>query len=170
MKKRKIHRSNRKPSNWIESWILGTLPFTSATLHLYCSVKCINIWVSSIRMLFLYGRTCIMMYVLLQVRSAKDHTGEETAPIGIGPCGQTPRTIKTDDALGAHTSSSPNNTLETPGINYCGWGGVVNQSISFWTWRQLTLRLLKSLTHFPPNRLPWWGCQDEPNAFISVIL
>ena len=86
--------------------------------------------------------------------SAKDHTGEETAPIGIGPCGQTPRTIKTDDALGAHTSSSPNNTLETPGINYCGWGGVVNQSISFWTWRQLTLRLLKSLTHFPPNPLP----------------
>ena len=52
--------------------------------------------------------------------SAKDHTGEETAPIGIGPCGQTPRTIKTDDALGAHTSSSPNNTLETPGINYRG--------------------------------------------------
>ena len=35
--------------------------------------------------------------------SAKDHTGEETAPIGIGPSGQTPRTIKTDDALGPPT-------------------------------------------------------------------
>ena len=62
--------------------------------------------------------------------SAKNYTGEEIAPIGIGPCGQTPRTIKTDDALGPHTSSSPNNTLETPGINY-RWGGGVGQSVDF---------------------------------------
>ena len=98
MKKRKIHRSNRKPSNWIESWILGTFPFTSATLHLSCSVKCINVWVSSVRMLFLSGRACIMMYVLLQVRSAKDHTGEETTLWGVGPKGWTLKTIWTEGA------------------------------------------------------------------------
>ena len=38
---------------------------------------------------------------LLQVRSAKDHTGEETALRGLGPRGQAPRTIGTEGAQGS---------------------------------------------------------------------
>ena len=34
---------------------------------------------------------------LLHVRSAKDHTGRETAPRGIGFTGQTLKTIRTED-------------------------------------------------------------------------
>ena len=37
----------------------------------------------------------------LQVRSAKDHTGIETAPRGIGFRGQTLKTIRTEGARGS---------------------------------------------------------------------
>ena len=37
----------------------------------------------------------------LQVQSAKEHTGEETALLGVGPRGQTPKTIRTEDARGS---------------------------------------------------------------------
>ena len=47
--------------------------------------------------------------------SAKDHTGRETAPRGIGLRGQTLKTIRTEGALGPHTSSRPKITPEEPG-------------------------------------------------------
>ena len=47
--------------------------------------------------------------------SAKDHTGRETAPRGIGLRGQTLKTIRTEGALGPHTSSRPKITPEDPG-------------------------------------------------------
>ena len=51
----------------------------------------------------------------LHVWSAKDHTGRETAPRGIGLRGQTLKTIRTEGALGPHTSSRPKITPEEPG-------------------------------------------------------
>ena len=47
---------------------------------------------------------------LLQVRSAKDDTGEETALRRVGPRGQALRTIRTESAQGSHTNSYPNYT------------------------------------------------------------
>ena len=46
----------------------------------------------------------------LSIRSEKDRTGGETVPRGVGPRGQTLRTIRTEGAWGPHTSSCPNNT------------------------------------------------------------
>ena len=37
----------------------------------------------------------------LHVRSAKDHTGEETVFLGVGPRGQTLKTIRTEGAQGS---------------------------------------------------------------------
>ena len=37
----------------------------------------------------------------LRVQSARDHTGRETAPRGIGFRGQTLKTIRTEDAQGS---------------------------------------------------------------------
>ena len=37
----------------------------------------------------------------LHVRSAKDHTGRETAPRGVGLRGRTPKTIRTEGAQGS---------------------------------------------------------------------
>ena len=49
----------------------------------------------------------------------KDHTGEETALWGVAPWGWTLKIIVTEGALGPHTSSLPNYTWGTPGINNC---------------------------------------------------
>ena len=37
----------------------------------------------------------------LHVQSAKDHTGRETAPRGVGPQGRTLKTIRTEGAQGS---------------------------------------------------------------------
>ena len=51
--------------------------------------------------------------------ACKDHTGEETTLWGVAPRGWTLKIIVTEDALGPHTSSHPNDTWETPDINNC---------------------------------------------------
>ena len=61
----------------------------------------------------------------LHVWSAKDHAGGETALWGIGPRGQTLRTIRTEGAQGPHTTPHPNNPWGTLGINNCG--GPISQ-------------------------------------------
>ena len=47
---------------------------------------------------------------LLQVWSAKDNTGEETALRGVGPRGQALRTIRAEGAQGSPQNSHPNYT------------------------------------------------------------
>ena len=62
----------------------------------------------------------------LHVPSAKDHTGRETAPRGVGLRGRTLKTIRLKVPGGPHTSSRPNYTRGTPGISNCG-----GQSLDF---------------------------------------
>ena len=56
----------------------------------------------------------------LHVKSAKDHTGEETALRGVGPRGGISRQLGLKVPRGPHTNPYPNDTWGTPGINNCG--------------------------------------------------
>lgn len=76
----------------------------------------------------------------LHVWSAEENTGEETALWDVGPRGQTLRTIRTKGAT----------PPEKPWV-LTTLGG--NQLVFFWTLGQLSLCLLKPLTHFPPDPL-----------------
>ena len=75
----------------------------------------------------------------LHVWSAEENTGEETALWDVGPRGRTLRTIRTEGAT----------PPEKPWV-LTTLGG--NQLVFFWTLGQLSLCLLKPLTHFPPDR------------------
>ena len=67
----------------------------------------------------------------LHVRSAKDHTGKETALRSLGLRGRTLKTIRTEVPGGPHTSSRPNYTWGTPGINNCG-GPIRRFPFRYW--------------------------------------
>ena len=67
----------------------------------------------------------------LHVWSAKDHAGGEAALWGIGPRGQTLRTIGTEGAQGPHATPHPNNPWGTLGINNCG-GPTSQFSLGHW--------------------------------------
>ena len=63
----------------------------------------------------------------LHVRSASSHTGGETAPKGVGPRGQTLKTVRKKKRQSRlkvlwdpQTTSCPNYTWGTPGVNNCG--------------------------------------------------
>ena len=51
----------------------------------------------------------------LHVLSAKDHTGRETAPRGVGVRGRTLKTIRTEGALGSPHKLPPQLHLKKPG-------------------------------------------------------
>ena len=61
----------------------------------------------------------------LHVQSAKDYTGRETAPRGVGFRGRTLKTIRTEGVWGS-PHKRPNYTRGNRGINNCG-----GQSINF---------------------------------------
>ena len=82
----------------------------------------------------------------LHVWSAKDHAGGETALWGIGPRGQTLRTIRTEGAQGPHTTPHPNRPWGTLGINNCG--GPISQ-FSFGHWGSFLLSKAPGLLSFP---------------------
>ena len=83
--------------------------------------------------------------------SAKDHTGRETAPRGIGLRGQTLKTIRTEGALGPHTSSRPKITPEEPRVLIT----VGGQSVDFFLDTGATYSVLTEAPgHFLPDPLP----------------
>ena len=86
----------------------------------------------------------------LHVRSAKDHTGEETALQGVGPRGWTLKTIRTEGSQGVPTQAPVLITPEEPQVLITVEGPSVN---FFWTLGQLFLCSLKPLAHFPPDPL-----------------
>ena len=68
----------------------------------------------------------------LHVQSEKDHNGEENDPRGVGPRGWTLNTIRVEGARSPHTSSHPNYTRGTMGINNCG-GSIHWSPFRYWS-------------------------------------
>ena len=70
----------------------------------------------------------LLRYPQLQVQSEKDHNGGENYPRGVGVRGWTLKSIRVEGAQGPHTSSHPNYTRVTMGINkcVCVWGQSID--------------------------------------------
>ena len=143
---KKRQRKRRKPSPWLWKTFLNSLrkmPRGSQVKRDGLAITVERRGISS--GIALRHLSCPRLHV----QSAKDHTGREIAPRGVGLWGWTLKTIRTE---GPHTSSHPNYTWGTPGINNCGeWG----QSVNFLLDTGATYSVLtEALAHFLPNPLP----------------
>ena len=122
-KGKKGHRKRRKPSTWLWKSFLNSLK----KMPRGTQVKRDGLAVTVERRgtssgIALRHLSCLrhLSRPRLHVWSTKDHTGRETALRSLGLRGRTLKTIRTEVPGGPHTSSRPNYTWGTPGINNCG--------------------------------------------------